>query len=179
MASLAELDALYPYKVVETRDDPFGIALYSRSALQSSSVVAAAPLQYPQIHATAMIGNRTLQVIAAHPPNPIYSNGAYSRNLQLDTIAQLASRSPQPVVVVGDLNISMWASHYRQMIAKSGLHNARDGFGVAPTWPVFLPIAMIPIDHVLVSGDIQVSSFATGPRIGSDHLPILVTLRLR
>lgn len=179
MASLSALDELYPHKVIEPRDDPFGIALYSRFALQSSSVVTSEPLHYPEILATVMVGETALQVIAAHPTNPIGSNRAYARNLQLDAIAKLARRSPQPTIVVGDLNISMWASHYRRLIAESGLRNSREGFGVAPTWPLFLPFAMIPIDHVLVSSDIAVVDFSTGPNIGSDHLPILVSLQLR
>ena len=72
----------------------------------------------------------------------------------------------------------MWAYHYQRLIAATGLENARAGFGVKPTWPLFMPFAMIPIDHCLVSDGVTVTAFDTGPAIGSDHLPVLVSLAL-
>ena len=105
---------------------------------------------------------------------PLGGSNYGSRNLQLDSVADLAARSPRPLIVVGDLNITMWAHHYQRLEEVSRLSNARRGFGIAPTWPAWLYPGRIPIDHVLVSEDIAVTDFAAGPNIGSDHLPIVV-----
>ena len=169
----------YPHRVVEPRKDPFGIALFSRFPLDASAVRHAEPRGYPEIVATVLADGWKFGLIAAHPANPVANGGYGARNLQLHAIGELAQRSPTPLVVAGDLNISMWANHYRKLVGASGLRNAREGFGVEPTWPTYFPVAMIPIDHFLVSADIEVTSFRTGPGIGSDHLPVSVTLRPR
>ena len=177
--SLDGFSKRFPHKVVEARPDPFGIALFSRFPLEASAVRQADPRGYPEIVATVVANDWRLQLIAAHPANPVVNGGYYARNLQLDGIGELARRSPMPLVVAGDLNVSIWSHQYRRLVAKSGLRNAREGFGVEPTWPTFFPVVMIPIDHFLVSEDIEVTGYSTGPNIGSDHRPVTVTLRPR
>lgn len=179
LQSLDGLRAEYPYKVVEAREDPFGIALFSKLPLEATAVRRSEPRGYPEIIATVVSGKNRLHIIGAHPANPVGNGGYGARNLQLDGIARLAARSPRPLVVAGDLNVSVWSHHYRRLIEDARLRNARQGFGAEPTWPVFFPPAMIPIDHFLVSEGIEVTSYRTGPAIGSDHLPIAVTLKIR
>jgi len=175
---IESIEAGYPHRVAEPRDDPFGIALYSKLPLDAAAVNASIPMDLPEIIARVRVGGGNLNLISTHPMPPIGSNNYGSRNLQLDAVGQLASRTPSPLVVIGDLNITMWAEHYRRLVATSGLKNARAGFGIKPTWPLFMPFAMIPIDHCLVSDGITVTGFDTGPPIGSDHLPVIVSLAL-
>jgi endonuclease/exonuclease/phosphatase (EEP) superfamily protein YafD len=82
---------------------------------------------------------------------------------------------------VGDFNTSLWSPYYAQLIRHTGLVNARQGFGLLPTWPAFLsvPFLMIPIDHCLVSPEIRVIRVRTGRTIASDHLPIIVDMGIR
>ena len=175
LAALEPLASSYPYRVVEPREnDSFGIALYSKYPLDATTVIGSFPLGYPDIVATALVGGERLNIISTHPMQPLGTTNYGNRNLQLDSVADLARRSPRPIIVVGDLNITMWAHHYQRFEEVSGLSNARRGFGIAPTWPVWLYPGIIPIDHVLVSEDVVVTDFDTGPNIGSDHLPIIV-----
>ena len=81
--------------------------------------------------------------------------------------------------MMGDLNVSLWSPFYHSMIQKSGLHNARRGFGILPTHSIVAPqfaALSAPIDHCLVSSQIQVKNFQLGQAIGSDHLPIVAEL---
>ncbi len=174
LAAVEPIASSYPYRVVETRDDPFGIALFSKYPLDATTVIGSFPRGYPDIVATALVGTERLNIISTHPTPPLGNVNYADRNLQLDSAADLARRSPRPLIVVGDLNITMWAHHYQRLEEVSGLRSARRGFGIGPTWPVWLYPGRIPIDHVLVSEDIVVTDFSTGPNIGSDHVPIIV-----
>ncbi len=177
-ATLHALADDYPHSLIESRDDNFGIAILSRLPFTAVTAVDAPPLGYPTIIADIDVDGRALRIINAHPTIPI-SRALYdSRNRQLENLVELVRLSRGPRVLVGDFNVTMWDLNYRSLEARSGLRNGRRGFGLAPTWPTFLPIAMIPIDHVLVSSDIGVAGLRTGPRIGSDHLPLIISLAL-
>ena len=101
-----------------------------------------------------------------------------ARNEQLQSIAGLVDQLAGEIILLGDLNSSVWDIHLRRLEDSTGLRNAREGFGVLPSWPTFLPFAMIPIDHALVSKGIAVTDVRTGQKFGSDHLPLIVTLSL-
>lgn len=178
---LMELDKLradYPYSYAEARDGNFGIALFSRLPLKSVSHFDSPPFGFPTIVASLNVGATPLYFVGTHPMIPVSGEYYAARNEQLEDIAELLGRQPGPKILVGDLNLSQWDINYDVLERQGGVRNARQGFGIVPTWPVFMPFAMIPIDHVLVSESIAVRNVHSGPRIGSDHLPLVVTLSL-
>ena len=178
MAGTRELAARYAYDYAVPRADNFGIALYSRVPLAAVTHVDSPPLGYPTIVAETAFAGRSVTLIGTHPTIPLGAHGFDARNEQLRHVAGLAAESGNATILVGDLNVTAWAHSFRSFLRQSGLRDARRGFGVSPSWPMFMPFAMIPIDHALVSDDIAVVEFRTGPRIGSDHLPLIVTVSL-
>jgi len=178
---LVALDPLrqeYPYSYAEAREGNFGIALFARVPFTSVSHIDSPPLGYPTIIATMDVDGATVHLVGSHPTIPIRTQLYTDRNEQLASIADLLEGLDGPQVLFGDLNASMWDMNYRSLEEATGLRNARAGFGIVPTWPTFLPFAMIPIDHFLVSDDISVVEMRSGPRIGSDHLPLIATIAL-
>lgn len=163
----------YQYNYAEPREDNFGIAVFSRLALDSVRHVDSPPLAYPTIIATFTLNEESVTMINTHPTIPISQSLFDARNEHIDNLADFVSHLDGAVILSGDLNLSVWCRRYRMLEERTGLRNTRRGFGVLPTWPTFMPFAMIPIDHVLVSDDIGVIEARTGNRIGSDHLSTL------
>lgn len=165
----------YPHRVVEPRDDKFGIAVLSKLPLESPRVEAAAGGP-PVILATLPRGARGCLLVAAHPRAPITAAWSASRDAQLAALGDLAAAEPRPVIVAGDLNATPWSHGFRQLVRLRGLRDSAQGRGVQSTWNARYWAPRIPIDHVVVSPDVQVIARTVGPDVGSDHLPVEATL---
>lgn len=179
ITGLHPLAAEYPYRVAAPRADNFGMIVLSRYRLTDTRTLMLGPNNIPSIEATMTRGDATVTLLATHPVPPMSPANSRSRNQQLLAVADHLAACPHPVVLVGDLNASMWSGPYRDLVGRTGLINTREGVGILPTWPTSLPaLCRIPIDHCLVSPSIEVRAMRLGPDLGSDHLPIIVDLGL-
>ena len=133
-------------------------------------------------------GDRSFTLVATHPSSP-HSKGQFlARNEQFDNLAEYLASSAAPLIVGGDFNVTMWSPFYHRFVEKARLDNARQGFGIIPTWapikiralPGFLqPWLSIPIDYIFTrSGKFQLHtiSMKAGSFVGSDHLPVIAEI---
>lgn len=176
--ALASLDRDYPHRYHTTGSQGRGITLMSRVPMKDASVLPIGVRAEPAIQATLRVGGRDLRVFAVHTTWPVVPASAARRNLQLVSLAEHARAVTLPLVVVGDMNISPFSPNFQQLLADGRLRSAADGFGWQATWPTFLPLAGIQIDHALVNSQVAVEHFNRGASVGSDHLPILADLVL-
>lgn len=179
VTAMLPLQEAYPYRFEIPQDDNFGIAVYARQPLLDVEAIESPPHALPTLLVRQVIDGTSVTFVTTHPLPPLGSELTRARNIQLESIAVLMASIPGAKVLVGDLNITMWAQHYRDLINSTELRNTRYGFGVIPTWPRHLPFAAIPIDHCLVSKEFAVFDTWAGENTGSDHLPLLVKLGLR
>jgi endonuclease/exonuclease/phosphatase (EEP) superfamily protein YafD len=135
---------------------------------------------------TLDVHHQPINLFIMHSTRPSSGSPYYKNQIeQFKQIAQLAVKNQLPFLMVGDLNVSPWNYSFGLLLRESHLKNSMDGFGFQPSFPTFVPhfdrvpvFPVIPIDHVLVSRHFSVLNRHTGPRLQSDHLPLIVELGL-
>lgn len=174
---LESLREQFPYFMAHQDVDIDGTAIYSKLPLLNPTVQSLGGGR-KAVLADITSKNQSTSIIAVHPSNAVGKAYVEECNRQLMAIADYVRGLKQSVVLIGDLNTTMWSPYYKRSIGTTQLRNTRSGFGILPTWKIIHPFFAIPIDHCLVTPDIQVISLHTGRPIGSDHLPLITELRL-
>ncbi len=174
----AEVLEAYPYRAPLAWELGRSVTLISRYPITAHQMRngGGLRLQFPML--TIDVGGRQITVIAVHPPHPLRPHYARPRSNYLSNVAEAVGQADMPVIVLGDFNTTPFAPAFQDLLDATGLRNAADGFGYNPTWPVAFGSLGIPIDHVLVSAEFAVAGLQVGPRMGSDHAPLFVDVRL-
>ncbi|HEY9667720.1 MAG TPA: endonuclease/exonuclease/phosphatase family protein [Coleofasciculaceae cyanobacterium] len=183
---LNTLKDILPYSVEQVNPSSLGITIYSKLPLKNVAVDFFGTTDSPTILSDLSINGSVISLIAAHPLPPFKAAFFKSRNKQLEEMGKYVQQMKYPALIVGDLNITMWSPYYKKFIRQTELRNARQGFGILPSWPAnssvsrvpgtIAPLVSIPIDHYLMSPEIEVSKIRIGQNVGSDHLPVIADL---
>lgn len=174
MKALKPLDETYPHQAVASRDDNFGIAFYSQLLIDNWKVVNWGDSGVPTLIVNMQLAGQPVTIVGLHTLPP--ANGEYSRirNLQLEELTNFVNNSSQPVIVMGDFNITSWSPYFADLINQTNLHDSRHGFGIQPSWNGGKRALAIPIDHVLVPDEVTVTDRKVLEDIGSDHWPVRI-----
>jgi endonuclease/exonuclease/phosphatase (EEP) superfamily protein YafD len=119
-----------------------------------------------------------LRVVGVHLHLPYR---AEQQTRQVDRLIALSATFTGPAVVAGDFNMTPWSYRLQRLLASTGLRRHATFLRSWPTdlHPQFpLPAPAFLIDHVLTTPDIKSASIRIGPKVGSDHLPVVAVLRL-
>lgn len=186
--NMSALDKSYPYSIKKPRDDNFGVALYSNIPLKTKEINYLGHFDIPSITCIINVKNRKVRLIGIHTTPPKNQDYFINRNEMLSELSDAINKDKTPTVVIGDLNTTMYSPTYKKLIRTSKLMNPRKMFGINPSWSPkcravngisierFLKFMIIPIDQVLYTQGIKINHFKVGKSIGSDHLPIEVSL---
>ncbi len=181
----------YQYRLVDPRDDNFGIGTYSKLYITNNQLLPSENPNCPpgvardqtssiqSLKVDVKFGDRDVTVFNTHPTPPLRSDYYAWRNKQLEDIAKLADKADGPVFVAGDLNCSCFSPTFERVLQIGNLKDSEIGFGIQPTWPTQLMVPLgIPIDHVLYRGPVLVVERRLGLPTGSDHVPVLAAFRI-
>lgn len=174
--SLAQLEG-YPYRLEHRREDPYGIAVLSRTPVDGIALEDFAGDRLPSLAGRLHTSAGEIYFIGLHTHWPLTPVLMERRDRVLTRVAVRIRTQAMPVILAGDLNATPGSPVFTRLLAESGLRDALSAIGWRPTWLAgFWPLAL-PIDHVLASPGFCVDAAQVGPSIGSDHRPVWVRLR--
>ncbi len=162
----------YPYSIVCRR----GIRIGGAAILSRHPFVGEPPRcadRGSMARATVDLDGAIVEIAALHMGWP----WPYEDRRQLPALMPELATLGQRAILAGDFNAAWWSARVRSVADAAGIALAgRAG----PTWlhrraPDWLrPLAGLPIDHVLIKGDIAPVVLRRGGNIGSDHLPVIL-----
>ena len=126
-------------------------------------------------------GPETFTVLAVHINRPNVESAWPER----EALARLLDdQHHERLIVAGDFNLTPWSFGLARLDRRLGLER-RDR--AVATWPALGRIGgalrplppVLPLDHVYAGREWRTVSVRRGPRLGSDHFPLIVDLVLR
>ena len=115
----------------------------------------------------------SVRVIATHAMVPVSDRGLKQRNTLLDAAKGVATDA-ENFILMGDFNLTPWSPTFRDL---PGRRTGDPRF--QRTWPTFFPLMGIPIDHMMISENLELVDSRVLETVGSDHYPILARLRIK
>lgn len=173
------LENNYTYFQTEARKGGSGLAIFSRFPIQDLEVLDLDESGRASIFCKIRLGERLLSLLTIHPSTPMNEIQFLSRNKHFAEAAKIMKAAAEPKLLIGDMNTTMWSPYFSQLAADSGLRDVRIGKGLLTSWVSFFPAPFrIAIDHCLISETIELEDVSIGDFTGSDHLPLIVDLKI-
>lgn len=136
-----------------------GIGVFSKVPGTTIAMLDLAGLSVPAMEVTIPQheGGPPLSLLAVHTFSPTLDpSRTWDRNTQLAAIGDWVRSKSGRAIVLGDLNITPWSYPFQRLLQNADLVDSRVGRGLYASWPSALGPLGIPIDHALVSKDLQV-----------------------
>lgn len=166
---LSSLRSLYPHQAKCEGANHCAFAILSKYPLVSSSMqmLWEGP---PYMHAVLGGELAGLNVFAVHTTRFPHSRAQFR---QMKALSALLQQTPGPKLVMGDFN----ATPYSRMTGLLEQEADLTRFTSLPSWPAFIGIPQVAIDHVFASqGITAIEPPQLGHPAGSDHFPIHMRL---
>jgi endonuclease/exonuclease/phosphatase (EEP) superfamily protein YafD len=169
-----QLYETYPNFSVHPDEEGYGRGLLSKMPLYDAKLIELGKDASPCVVAKTKVLDQELTIFGVQLTSATSGARQATRNEELEELAERVKEAKGLVAVVGSIAASTWSPAMKKFLADTGMVDARKGYGVQPTWPSYLPLLQIPLDHCLLSEGIAAKSVRRGPACGSDHFPLYV-----
>jgi endonuclease/exonuclease/phosphatase (EEP) superfamily protein YafD len=173
------LKALYPYRSTCRVEVFCSTMILSKTAPIAQGGLGDSDPPMAATWATYQLHGQPVTVIAAHlewpwPPGP--------QQAQIRSLSDLVGHFPRDsTIVAGDFNLTPWSFVLRRQDRSFGLQRRTHALF---SWPApalgsrgpSAPVPLMAIDQVYAGSSWKTVSVRRGPRLGSDHYPVVATL---
>jgi len=180
--ALKRLSDLYPHRFFgplyqHPGHNPHRIGILSKQAWQDKGVVwSDLTSRAFAVWVRFQTASRSLTMAGVHLINPLNSL-TNQQAVEAKALTAMVARLEGPVVIAGDFNMTPLSTRFAALLRNTHLRRAAGGMN--STWPSLLTPMGLSLDHILVGKGIGSAVMRTGPRLGSDHLPLVGTFDLR
>jgi endonuclease/exonuclease/phosphatase (EEP) superfamily protein YafD len=173
LRGVASAVAGYHGRLEHPTNDNFGIALYARAPMAGGIEDHLQPTAIAHVDVGA---GRSIEVVLVHPFPPVTAETTASQHAELAELAVRVRELAGPTIVMGDFNTTPWSREFRAFAEETGLCDSRAGWGLQASWPAWLAVMRIPIDHLFATCSVGITGRRIERDVGSDHLPVVVDL---
>jgi endonuclease/exonuclease/phosphatase (EEP) superfamily protein YafD len=169
------LDARYPHSIGE-----FSIVIFSKYPIKADGRIDRPG--YPEwIRLLARwveldVNGTSVEILGVHVARPFYP---MLQAHDATTLTQFVLTRKLPLVVAGDFNMTPWSDRLKQFTYVTGLGRYNTFHFTWPMrWREYPLMPLVAIDNVFASSDFAKIATIGGPRLGSDHRPIITDIAL-
>ncbi len=179
--ALKQLSDLYPHQFFaplsqSAGHNPNGLGVLSKRAWEDKGVVwSDFTSRAIAVWVRFQAASPSLTVAGVHLLDTLL-HPASQQEAEAKVLTSMVNRFDGPVVVAGDFNMTPLSTRFGALLQNTRLRRA--GGGLNTTWPSLLTPMGLSLDHILVGKGIGSAVMRTGPRLGSDHLPVVGTFVL-
>lgn len=163
----------YPYQAYCNFQVVGAVAILSKHPFNTKQSACLEGLGF--IWSQVLVEEQPINVVSIHLRWPYPSPQA----MQVDTISPIFQHISSPLLVAGDFNSVSWSRSVNEMSKTSNtkvVDGLRWSISLKKQLPM-LPFMKLSIDHVMLSKEFQVEEIFVEKDLGSDHFPIVSTIR--
>jgi endonuclease/exonuclease/phosphatase (EEP) superfamily protein YafD len=179
---LEPLHGQYPYRVIRSGKEKFGIALFAREPpIEKTVEIVGNRVRNAALFARWESAGHSFALAVVHADTPDKEWKTVNRKRYFGHVARWVDESRKrgdAVIVLGDFNATPWSHSLQTFLDETHLRNAHEGRIFCASWSVWQPHQLL-IDHALLSEDWALHGCEIGPDVGSDHRPIFVRVSLK
>jgi endonuclease/exonuclease/phosphatase (EEP) superfamily protein YafD len=171
----SEVAATHPHVVADARPGYFGGLVLSRYPVRGAPAAIGG---YPMLDVVVSGPMHPLRLLNVHLSPPLDGDHHERWKRQLQQVGMWLEAAGTGAILAGDFNATPGHRELRDVLGRGVDARTNSGAGPGPTFPAGgrLP-AVLALDHVVGTPDLEFSGFTTVPAPGSDHHAVLVDVR--